>query len=104
MSVFVSATTHVPGPGGSQYKFSKVSMERVNLQIALLRHTTVFYLEKCGALPYRTQEMTQVPLGLRRAFYLSGATLSLILCSLSVSASGFSIHGLLVQWRLTRAP
>ena len=40
----------VPGPSGSQYKFSEVSMEqRVNLQIALLRHTTGFYLEKCGA-------------------------------------------------------
>lgn len=50
VSVFVSATTHVPGPSGSQYKFSEVSMEqRVNLQIALLRHTTGFYLEKCGA-------------------------------------------------------
>lgn len=38
-------------------------------------------LEKCRALPHRTQEMTQVPLGPRGAFCLSGATLSLILCS-----------------------
>lgn len=29
-------------------------------------------MEKCGPLPDRTQEMTQVPLGLRRAFCLWG--------------------------------